>query len=146
MAFKISTGLATALAGTSSLKGALDGGSIRLYSGAVPNGADDALGAAALLCELKLDGVDPLVLTHSATNVTKPTGADWSGTSAATGVASFFRWVKAGDTGASSTSDVRLQGTVGVTNFNDMTLIDANMTSGVAFALPSFMVQVPLAA
>ena len=143
MALTLSTGLATALAGTSSLKGALDGCAIQLYSGAVPTSADDGLGAAVMLCSVLLDGTDPLVFSHADTTVGKPTGDVWGGINAASGAASFFRLAHAADTGSASTSDVRVQGTVGLTKASDMVLQNTAFTSGLSFQLNNFVLNVP---
>ena len=76
---------------------------------AVPNSADDGIGAAVLLCTFLLDGTDPLEFEHTGTMVRKPTGDTWSGDAVATGTARFFRVVQSGDTNGTSASDVRAQ-------------------------------------
>lgn len=144
MAFLLSTGLATALAGTDSLKSALDGGEIRVYSGAVPNSADGGIGAAVLLCTFLLDGTDPLEFEHTGTMVRKPTGDTWSGDAVATGTASFFRVVQSGDTDGTSTSDKRAQGTIGMNNSADMVLQDVGFTSGLNRVLHNAVFAIPL--
>ncbi len=146
MALQISTGLATTIAGTSSLLDAIDNdSSIKIYSGAVPLGADDAIGSATLLCDVKLDGTDPLVWAHNGTSIGKPAGAVWNGTNSATGTASFFRVTLSADTGAASTSEVRVQGTVGLSNASNMVLQNVAFVSGVNFTLNNMVLNIPLA-
>lgn len=146
MALMISTGLASGIAGTNSLKNLMDGGEIRLYSGAVPASADAAIGSATLLVTIKKDGLDPLALTADGPAVRRPTGDTWKGTPVATGAATFFRHVQAADTDGASTSDVRIQGTVGLSIASNLALIDVNFTSGVERTLSAYSVSIPLKA
>lgn len=146
MPYKLSTGLAAHLAGTGSMLGALDGGFINIYSGAVPADADASLGSATLLCTLTLggDGTTGLTLEASGRLVRKPAAAAWSGTNAASGTATFYRHVVSGDTGGASTTEKRTQGTVGLTNAADMTLVDVSFVSAASFPLNSYVLEQPL--
>lgn len=114
MQISISTGAANAMVGTSGLKGALESGSmeLRIYAGTMPADANDAIGSATLLVTIK-NGASPLTWsTPSGGIISKPSGETWSGVAVADGVATFGRFVHAADTGASSTSDIRVQGDV----------------------------------
>lgn len=114
MQISISTGAANAMVGTSGLKGALESGSmeLRIYAGTMPTDANDAIGSATLLVTIK-NGASPLTWsTPSGGVISKPSGETWSGVAVADGVATFGRFVHAADTGASSTSDIRVQGDV----------------------------------
>lgn len=144
MALQISTGLATAVVGTSSLATALAGGVINMYAGTPPPTADAALGGATLLCSIQEGGTNPLSPVASGTKLVKPTGETWQGVNAATGTATFYRYVKAGDDGTASTSQVRAQGNVGLTNASEMTLLDVAFVSGETFVLANFMLNLPL--
>ena len=144
MALQISTGLATAVVGTSSLATALAGGVINIYAGTPPPTADAALGGATLLCSIQEGGTNPLYPVASGTKLVKPTGETWQGANAATGTATFYRYVKAGDDGTASTSQVRAQGNVGLTNASEMTLLDVAFVSGETFVLANFMLNLPL--
>lgn len=144
MAFSISTGLATALASTSSLKDALDGGEVRIYAGAVPTSADDSIGSATLLCTVLLDGTDPLTLEADGRNLRKPSAASWTGVPVDSGTATFFRHVQSSDDGSASTTAVRTQGAVGVTNAAEMPLINPTLSTGVAHTLHNYVVSIPL--
>lgn len=114
MPVKTSTGLAAHLAVTGSLKAAFDGGLIRVYDGTPPNSADDAV-VGNLLWTISVNG-DGTGLTFDSTPVgralVKPDAAVWGGATAA-GTPTYYRLVAAGDTGASSTTQKRVQGTVG---------------------------------
>lgn len=115
MQISISTGAANAMVGTSGLKGALESGSmeLRIYAGTMPTDANDAIGSATLLVTIK-NGASPMTWsTPSGGVISKPSGDTWSGVAVADGVATFGRFVHAADTGASSTSDIRVQGDVG---------------------------------
>ena len=144
MALQISTGLAAAVVGTSSLADTLDGGVINIYAGTPPPTADAALGGATLLCSIQKGGTNPLSPVANGTKLVKPTGETWQGVNAATGIATFYRYVVAGDDGTASTSQVRVQGNVGLTNASEMTLIDVDFLSGVTFDLANFMLNLPL--
>ena len=133
MALKASTGLRNRLMVTGSLKASLDGGLVRIYSGAEPLSADDALGAAVLLCTISNNsagtGVTFATTTASAGVAQKTVAEVWSGVNAASGTASFYRHVAAGDTGVLSTTEARLQGSVAVAgselNLSSVALVSA---------------------
>lgn len=139
----ISTGLRNHLMATGSLLDALEGGDIKIYSGTIPANADAALGSAVLLCTVT--GAPSGIEFESAPVagvLLKKVSQAWTGTNAASGTASFFRVVQSSDTGASSSSEVRLQGTVGIlgadlelTNVELVASATLNINSG-AFTLP----------
>jgi len=114
MPVKTSTGLAAHLAVTGSLKSAFDGGLIRVYDGSPPASADDAV-VGNLLWTISVNG-DGTGLTFDTTPVgramVKPDAATWGGATTA-GTPTYYRLVASGDTGASSTTQKRVQGTVG---------------------------------
>lgn len=131
-----STGLASHVAVTGSLKDALDAGFLYLFSGPVPASADAAIdGSSVLLAKISVGGDGTTGLTFAATStdgVLTKTGAEtWEGTVAATGTATFWRFCEAGDAGtAASTTAKRLQGTVGTTVASELILVSAALTSG----------------
>lgn len=146
--FKLSTGLRNGLLTTSSLKGLLDTGKIKIYAGTVPASANDALGSATLLCTISNNGTATgLTLASAAADgvLTKTLAEVWSGTNAAGGTATFFRWEMTGDDGSASTTAIRLQGTVGVAGA-DMNLSSVSLTSGAPQTLDYFTVAMPASA
>lgn len=131
MAAQKSTGLATYIAVTGSIKAALNGSKIYIYSGTVPATVDEALSGPVLLTTIDVSGTG---VTFSSTVGTggvlvKTTSETWTSTVAATGTASFFR-MAAADPSTLSTTAVRLQGTVGTSVLNDLVLTSASLTAG----------------
>jgi hypothetical protein len=116
MAFLYSTGFRNAVLDTGSVKSVFDGGTIKVYdASSTPENADAALPADAVqLVEYSVSGAG-LSLASTAANgsIEKASAESWQGTASSTGVGVFFRFEKPGDTGESSTTDVRIQGTVG---------------------------------
>lgn len=114
---KRSTGLRNHMLVTGSLKSALDGTVIKIYSGAAPASADAALAGNTLLCIITRDGDGSTGLTLDANavngQVTKSTDELWEGEILANGTATFFRQELLSDTGDASSTAVRLQGSVG---------------------------------
>ena len=117
MGMKISTGLAKAMLDTGSFKASLNGMKLKIYSGTEPASADASIGSAVLLCTISdAGGAGALSFEAAAVGnvLEKLSSQTWSGTNAASGTASFCRLVLASDTGATSSSEVRVQGDVGV--------------------------------
>lgn len=145
MAFKLSTGLRAGLAVTGPLRTLLNGSTIKIYAGSVPATADDAVGAATLLCTVSVDG-DGTGITFESTAadgvLVKTAAETWIGTNVADGTAAFFRISPPSDTGAASTTVVRLQGTVGVVGA-DMELAAAELVNGAPLALNSAAFTIP---
>lgn len=124
------------------IKEMLDGGELRIYGGIRPGAADDSIGAATLLCTVKLDGTDGIEFDDSTSGLlVKPTGATWTGDNVATGTATWFRVVQSGDTGAASTSAPRIQGTVGVVGA-DLNLDSAALVSGQPTPITAFNIGI----
>lgn len=127
MALKLSTGLRNALLVTGSFKNQMDGCTLKIYSGTVPDSADDDVTGNTLLCEVfeSNDGVTTLTFNAAAADgiVEKNSSEVWEGTNAATGTASFYRLELPADTQGSSATEKRVQGEVAVTG------ADLNLTS-----------------
>lgn len=140
MALKVSTGFKNAVLDTESVKSAFDGGFIKAYAGTVPASADAALGGATLLCTYSDSaGEDGLDLAAAAVDgvISKDSSQTWSGVAAADGTASFFRYVQTGDDGTLSTTQQRLQGTIGLAG-TDMIVPTLTYTSGTTYTLNYF--------
>lgn len=132
--FSISTGLANHLMTGGSLKDAIDGKVIRIYSGPVPATADAAIDPAShtLLCTLSNggDGTGVTMGNDPANGIIgKANGETWKGEIVESGVAAFFRFVATDDDGAESNQAVRAQGSVGVLNA-DFLVGDAVFSAG----------------
>lgn len=140
MTTSISPGLQGQLLNAGGFKETMDGSEFRLYAGLVPAAAGDSIGAATLLCTVKngasgvtFDGTTPGVML-------KPAAATWSGTNVASGTPSFYRLVKPADTGAASTSDVRVQGSVGVVGA-DLNISAGTLVSGAPQSISYYAVS-----
>ena len=132
---KRSTGLRNYLLATGSLKGALDGKVINIYSGTVPDTADAAVsGDSVLLATISVDaGGTGLTLAAAAASgsISKNSSEVWSGTVLANGTATYFRMQTAADDNTASTTAVRMQGTVALDgadmNFATLQLVAGNV-------------------
>ena len=147
MAIKISTGLRNNLLTWGSLKDVFAAGFINIYGGAVPASADDALGSATLLCTISIggSGTGTNFDTTAASGVLqKAPGEAWSGLNVASGTATFYRHVAYTDTGASSTTNPRIQGTVSTAGA-DLNLSSVSLTSGATQTIDYYSVAMPSA-
>lgn len=144
MALKASSGLRNKMATNMGLTSAMALGFINVYSGAGPATANDAA-TGTLLCVISNNG-GATGLTFEATAVDgvvqKAIAEVWSGTNLATGVAGYYRHVAAGDTAASSTTEARIQGTVG-TSGADMNMTSVNLASGATQTLDFYTINLP---
>lgn len=145
MSFKTSTGLRNAMLDTASLKAAMDGGFLDIYSGVEPATADAALSGNVKLCRIS-NNKTATGLTFAAAAasgaITKTVAETWLGTNLATGTASFYRFVLTGDTGTSSTTEKRMQGTIGLAG-QQLNLTSLALTISVDQAINSFAVALP---
>lgn len=136
MSVKLSTGHANHVLSGGSVKSLYDPGSeIRIYAGAIPADADDAIGAATLLGTIK-NGSAGITFDAAAVGgvLQKNPGETWGCTPVATGAPSFYRHVLTADGGGASTTAPRYQGTVGVGG-GDMNLTQSTLTTGVPMTL-----------
>lgn len=145
MTVKLSTGLRQGIAITDSLKALLDGGYLRIYSGAVPASADAALGAAVLINEISAGG-GGTVLTFEATApggvLVKAVAENWTGNNLVGGTPTFFRYVLAADAGDASSSAVRIQGTAGPLG-SDMFISTIPMIESAPQSFSVFQLTIP---
>jgi hypothetical protein len=141
MAQKMSTGLCNALLGGSAgLAELFDLGFVKLYSGAVPATADASIGAAVEQVVVGAPGPGTGVTfdTPAVAGVLSKAAAEtWEGTVGAGGLVTFYRLVQPGDTGVLSTTEVRIQGTIGMGG-SDMNLGDTTLIAAAPFVLNYF--------
>lgn len=145
MTFKVSTGARNKMLDTGSLKTLLNLGSIKIYAGPVPADADAALDPAnTLLCTVtNASGATGLTLGVAAEGVlTKAEGEVWSGVNAASGTATFYRHVAAGDDGTLSTTQVRLQGAIGLAGA-EMNLSSTALVAAATQTIDYYVVGLP---
>lgn len=145
MTLKVSTGLRDGMLVTGSLKSLLDGGFVKIYTGVVPTDADTSIGSAQLLCTISKNGDGVTGLTMSATAISgalAKANEQWSGTNILGGTATFWRYVKTGDTGATSTSAIRLQG-IAATSGAELVMTSVNLAGGAPQNIDYFSVALP---
>jgi hypothetical protein len=150
MALQFSTGFKNQVLDTGSLKSIFDDGYIAVYDGTIPASPDDALGGATLLvlysdngqAEASTKGLD---LEASAVNgaIAKAVAQTWKGTAAATGTGAWFRFYVLGEgAGGASTTEARIQGTVGGAG-SDLFVSSTTFTSAVDYSLDLFSISIP---
>lgn len=138
-----STGLSNSVAVTGSMRAALNGGLLYIFSGPVPSSADAAVDpSSALLCTLSVGGAGTgLTFESTASNgvLAKTAAEAWSGTNAASGNASFWRFCAPADDGkVASATAARVQGSVGTDATADMILPNVMLQSGNTQAINVF--------
>lgn len=142
MAIRLSTGLANTVLGTSSMQAALASSKLEIYSGAQPTTADDAP-TGVLLATIDLGGAGINFDAPVGNVLSKAAAEVWSAVAAATGTAGWFRLSKLTDTGAASTTDIRLDGAVATSN-SDMNISNTAITAGATQTIDSFSITLPL--
>lgn len=141
---KRSTGLRNHMLVTGSFKSAIDGSVIRIYAGTAPASADDSIGSATLLCTISVggSGIGVTIDTVAASGaVTKNPSEIWTGDVRVSGQATFFRMLKPADADGSSTSAIRLQGSVGLVGA-DLNFSSTNFISGDARRINNFVASI----
>lgn len=148
MAFLVSTALRNALLATAGLDDSLNGGVIRMYTGTVPATADASIGTATLKCTISLNDTG-VGINFEATPVSgvlaKSSSEVWLGTVVAAGDYSFYRFSSLTDDGSESTTEKRLQGTIGVLNA-DLLVADLAKAIGEEQRIDTFYVGMPASA
>lgn len=142
---KFSTGLRNGMLSGLSLKAALDGGSLILFSGPVPPTADAAAtGTVLMSLTVGGNGTTGLTFGSAADGVISKSEAEVWATSAvaASGTISYFRFVSSADSGGDSTTEARIQGTAGIVG-TDLVLTSAEVTAGQPWTLNYFNVALP---
>lgn len=141
MAEKMSTGLCNQLLDTASLKDVFandSGPFLNIYDGTPPTTAD-AAATGTLLCTVSTNSSgSPLNWDAAGSTqggvMPKASADTWSGTNLADGNASYYRYVGASDDGSASTTQPRIQGTIGVGGA-DMNLGTVALVNGATFTV-----------
>jgi len=148
MALRLSTGLRTALAGTSNLKTILQGGCLDIYTGGQPASADYAETGSKLV-RITLDsstwgtiGTMGLTFGTAAAGVLPKSAGVWSGLITLAGVAGYFRLYGTGGTSGTSVSENRIDGNVGVSG-SDLVLSNTSLTANATLTIDSFSLTIP---
>jgi hypothetical protein len=147
MALKLSQGVRDGLLLTGSFKALMDGGKVRIFTGAAPASPNDAE-SGTLLVTIQSDDVgdnlcDFDAVLPAAGQIEKESTQVWSANAVATGTAGYFRYVaNPADAGGSSTTEERLQGNVG-TSGSDLNMSSVNIVSGAPQTIDTFKVTIP---
>ncbi len=139
---KLSTGLRDGMLDTSPFKTLLDASRVKIYSGVAPSDADAAEGT--LLVSVGSDNADTHChfLAAAVSGVLSKNADIWSGVAGATGTASYFRLVVNTDTGVLSTTEIRMQGTVG-TSGADIDMSSVSIVSGATQTIDTWDLTMP---
>jgi hypothetical protein len=145
MAIKASTGLRNKLLDTSPLKTIFNLGFLNVYSGTIPTDADQSISGATLLCAYSNNNTATGITfasTASGGAITKNLAETWSRAAAGSGTATFYRLVAAGDTGALSTTEARIQGSVGLAGA-DLNFASLSFTATTVYTVDTYTVSLP---
>ncbi len=139
---KLSTGLRDGMLDTSPFKTLLDASRVKIYSGVAPSSADDAEGTLLVSIGSAHADTHCHFLAAAVSGVLSKDANVWSGVAGATGTASYFRLVVNTDTGVLSTTELRMQGTVGTSNA-DINMSSVTIVSGATQTIDSFDLTMP---
>ena len=146
MTVRLSTGLRNHMLAAGSFKSAMDGCVLRIYGGAVPVTADASATGNTLLCSIYVNNSPGNGLHWDAAAVngilSKAPSEVWSGTASGDGTATFFRFAQVGDDGAASTTEARVQGTVGLVAA-DLNLSSLQFSTGAPQTIDAFSMALP---
>jgi hypothetical protein len=101
----------------------MDASRLKIYSGSAPSDADQAEGTLLVSIGSAHADTHCHFLASAVAGVLSKDANVWSGVAAATGTATYFRLVVNTDTGVLSTTEIRMQGTIGTSG------ADLNMSS-----------------
>jgi len=139
MAFKFSTGLRDGMLTGSALATLMNGGSIEWYTGAQPASPDDApTGTLLATFTIAATGLNFEAAAVAGT-LSKAVAENWTAVAAATGTPGYFRMVSSTDTGVLSTTEPRIEGSIG-TFGADMNVSNINVVSGATETIDAFSI------
>ena len=144
MALKLSTAVRNRLLDTDALRTMFNLGFVKVYSGTPPASADDAFAGTLLNTYSNNATATGITFETAAANgaISKKTSETWSGTSVAAGTASYYRLVAAGDTGVLSTTQPRIQGSVGLAGA-ELNLPTVTIVITTLYAIDNFAIGIP---
>lgn len=142
MALRFSTGLRNHLLnsiGNSASGVSFDGGTLSIYTGSQPSTAD-AAPIGTLLVEVTL----PADAFAVASNGIMAKSGTWQATAVAAGTAGWFRLARAGDSGGSSSTDIRIDGAVtAVGGGGELQVDNPSLAAGQQFTVGTFSISFP---
>ena len=137
MTARYSTGQLSSLLAKIKLDQAL--GFIDIYTGAQPALSDSPMtGTKLATATIDADGITGITFdTPAGAVMGKPAGVNWQYIGLADGTAGCFRLRTAADTNASSTTEARIDGSIGTTS-GDMVLSNINIVTGAPGSIDVF--------
>lgn len=142
MSLKLSTGLRDDMLDTGPFRTIMDASRLKLYSGAAPATADDAEGSLVVSIGSAHADTHCHFLAAAVSGVLSKDANVWSGVAVATSTVSHFRLVVNTDTGVLSTTEQRMQGTVG-TSGADLNMSNVSLVSGATQTIDTFNLTMP---
>jgi len=152
---KVSTGLRDHFCVTGDLEAGLNGGVIRFYGSPtsqaaadalIPATADASIGSATLLCTISNNGAGTGInfdTTPASGVLSKASGETWLGDMVAAGYFSFARFSSLSDAGGDSTTEKRIQLTVGVLPDKEIVVASAYKPLGEEQRMDAFYIGFP---
>ncbi|KWT91827.1 hypothetical protein [Candidatus Magnetominusculus xianensis] len=118
-------------------------GFIQIFSGSQP-ASPDSVPSGTLLCTIYSDGTSAGLSFDDAASgtIAKAAAETWSGTAAATATAGWFRLTAPGDSGALSTTEERIDGSV-ATSGSQLNMSSTSITSGAVQTISTFTITMP---
>jgi len=98
------------LSGTTAIETAFDLGNLDIYDGTQPTSANDVVGAGTLLASVDLPASAFAAISNGVLSIDSAAWEELSAIAAST--ATWFRLMTTSDTGASSTTEIRIDGDV----------------------------------
>ena len=142
MSLKLSTGLRNGMLDTSPFKTLLDASRLKIYSGSPAADADAAEGSVLVSIGSAHADTHCHFLASAVAGVLSKDANVWSGVASATGTATYFRLVVNTDTGVLSTTEIRLQGTIG-TSGADLNMSSVAIVSAATQTVDTFDLTMP---
>ena len=142
---KASTGLRNQLLDTSPFKTIFNLGFLEIYGGAIPADADQSISGSTLLVRISNNNTTTgltFASTASGGAITKNLGETWSKAAVNTGTATFYRLVSASDTGVLSTTEPRVQGSVGLAGA-DLNLASLSFSASTVYTIDAYSISIP---
>lgn len=145
MALRLSTGLRNGMMGTATIKELLDNGTIDLYSGSQPASGDSVETGSKLATISSTSGTgvaDGVKFGTAAGAILGKSAVAWTGLCILAGVAGWFRFRGSGGTAGTSTTEKRLDGSVGVSGA-DLNLTHTSLTLNATVTITDFDITQP---
>lgn len=127
-----------------SLQDCLNGASIKIYSGTQPSDPDD-VATGTLLVTINNGGSGITWADATDGVIAKTSTETWSGVTATTGTAGYFRITGFGDLGTDNTTDWRIDGSCG-TSGADLDFSSLAFTVGATQTISNYELEVPMSA